>query len=140
MRQELLEAIEAGERARFSLRHAQESLKSAKGWGIFDLLGGGFIADMIKHGKVKDASKWMEIARGDLRIFETELRDVDIASEIGIETDDFLTFADFFFDGVIADYMMHSRIAETKEKIDQAIDRVTYLLAKLQEQYGKEME
>lgn len=137
MKQEIMEAIEAGERALFSLRQAHKELKSARGWGLADLFGGGLIMDFIKHSKMKEASRWMEEAQKDLRIFEQELRDVDVSSGLEIETDDFLSFADFFFDGVIADYMMHARISETKEKVEEAIDRVTYLLATLQERYAR---
>ena len=36
---EIREAIDAGERALDSLRDAKQSLKSARGWGVFDLLG-----------------------------------------------------------------------------------------------------
>lgn len=137
VKQELWEAIEAGDRALDSLRSAQKALGSAKNWGLFDLLGGGFVAGMVKRGRMKDASRFMEEARRDLRIFETELRDVEIASGLNIETDDFLAFADFFFDGAVADFLMQTRIAETKEKVDEAIDRVTFLLATLQERYGR---
>ena len=42
MRQEISEAIRAGERALSSLRAAQDKLGSARNWGIFDMLGGGF--------------------------------------------------------------------------------------------------
>jgi len=137
MKQELKEAIDAGERVLFSLQRAQKELKSAKTWGMVDLFGGGLIVDLIKRGRMKDAQRWMDEARKDLRIFETELRDVDLASQLDLQVDDFLTFADFFFDGMVADFLMHTRIAETKEKVEEAIDRVTYLLATLQEEYGR---
>jgi len=138
MNQELKEAIDAGERALFSLQRAQKELKSAKTWGMVDLFGGGLIVDLIKRGRTKDAQRWMEEARKDLHIFEAELRDVDLSSQLDLRVDDFLTFADFFFDGMVADFLMHTRIAETKEKVEEAIDRVTYLLATLQEEYGKQ--
>jgi len=137
MKQELREAIEAGERALFSLRQAHKELKNAKNWGIADLFGGGMIVDLFKRSRMKGAVRWMEEAQKDLRIFETELRDVDVASGLSMETDDFLTFADFFFDGVIADYLMQARISEAKENVEEAIDRVTYLLATLQERYAQ---
>lgn len=53
---EINEAIVAGERALNSLYHAQDKLNSAKGWGLLDLLGGGFITGMIKHSRIDDAS------------------------------------------------------------------------------------
>lgn len=133
MRQEIMEAVEAGERALDSLRGAQKALGSAKNWGLYDLLGGGLIASLIKRDRMKDAADLMEEARRDLRIFEKELRDVELTSGLHIETDDFLAFADFFFDGAVADFLMQTRIAETKERVDEAADRVTALLAALKE-------
>lgn len=137
MRQEIMEAIEAGERALDSLRGAQKALGSAKNWGLYDLLGGGLIASLIKRDRMKDAAGLMEEARRDLRIFEKELRDVELTSGLHIETDDFLAFADFFFDGAVADFLMQTRIAETKERVDEAADRVTALLAALKERSGR---
>ena len=136
---ELYEAIEAGDRALSSLKAAQSELKSAKNWGIIDLLGGELFTDLMKRSKMKKASHLMEAARRELQIFERELRDVDVSSGLHLDTDDFLTFADFFFDGVIADYMMQSRIAEARAAVDEVIVRVTYLLATLQEQNSKRM-
>lgn len=132
-----MEAIEAGERALDSLRSAQKALGSAKNWGLYDLLGGGLIASLIKRDRMKDAAGLMEEARRDLRIFEKELRDVELTSGLHIETDDFLAFADFFFDGAVADFLMQTRIAETKERVDEAADRVTALLAALKERSGR---
>lgn len=132
-----MEAVEAGERALDSLRGAQKALGSAKNWGLYDLLGGGLIASLIKRDRMKDAAGLMEEARRDLRIFEKELRDVELTSGLHIETDDFLAFADFFFDGAVADFLMQTRIAETKERVDEAADRVTALLAALKERSGR---
>ena len=66
---EIREAIAAGERALQSLCSAQEKLSSARGWGMFDFFGGGFITDMIKHSKLEDASRYMEQAKRDLQVF-----------------------------------------------------------------------
>ena len=73
---EIREAIAAGERALSSLYVAQDKLNSARGWGIFDMLGGGFIADLIKHSKMEEASKSMEEAKYSLQRFRKELSDV----------------------------------------------------------------
>ena len=34
---------------------AEAKFRSAKNWGFFDILGGGFIVDMIKHSKLNSA-------------------------------------------------------------------------------------
>ena len=44
---------------------------------------------------------------------------------------DFLTFADFFFDGVIADYLVQSKIAEARAQVSDAIYQVERLLRDL---------
>lgn len=128
---EIREAVAAGERALTSLRRAQEKLDSARKWGLFDLFGGGFITDMIKHSRMNDASALMENARADLLVFQRELRDVCVPTEFRMEVSDFLTFADFFFDGVIADYLVQSKIAEARAQVNDAIYQVERLLRDL---------
>lgn len=76
MKQEIQEAIMAGDRALRSLRTASEKLNSAKNWGIVDLLGGGLITDLIKHSKMRDASRYLDEARYDLKRFQKETNTV----------------------------------------------------------------
>ena len=52
MRNEMREAILAGERALSSLRSAQEKLNSAGNWGLLDMFGGGMFSTLIKHSKM----------------------------------------------------------------------------------------
>lgn len=134
MRKEILEAIDAGERALLSLRLAQDKLSSARNWGIVDLLGGGFFTDLMKHSKMNQAASYVEDAKRDLQIFQRELRDVQGFVDLKVEIGGFLSFADFFFDGFVADYLVQSRIAEAREQIRNAIDRVEYLLKDLKAQ------
>lgn len=128
---EVNEAIQAGTRALRSLQQARESLNSAGNWGIVDLLGGGLISTFAKHSKMNDAERQIEQARSDLRSFRKELTDVDAFADIHIETGDFLAFADFFFDGLIADWMMQSRINDAKQQVDNAIQKVETVLKRL---------
>lgn len=137
-RKEIREAIMAGERALASLRLAKEKLDSARNWGIFDLLGGGFITDMIKHSKLNDASSYVENAKRDLLVFQRELRDVQVMQDIRIEVGGFLSFADFFFDGLVADYLVQSKISEARQQVDDAIYRVEGLLGQLKNANGYE--
>ena len=96
------EAIEAGQRALSSLRTAKENLNSAKNWGLVDMFGGGFFSTMLKHSKMDQARQNMEQAKYDLRNFSRELNDVNMACNLNINTGDFLSFADYFFDGYVA--------------------------------------
>lgn len=132
MRKEVREAVQAGERALQSLYAAREQLNSAKNWGLFDIFGGGFFASMIKHSKLDGASASLEEARYHLQIFQRELSDVCIPQELHINVNGFLSFADFFLDGLIADYLVQSRINDAREQVDDAIGRVETLLNDLQ--------
>ena len=130
---EIREAREAGVRALESLEEAKDSLGSARGWGIFDLLGGGAISGFLKHSKIQNAKDCLNEAKRDLERFGRELSDVQDIQGLNLEIGDFLTFADFFFDGFLADVMVQSRIRETQREIDDAISRVKKLLRRLEE-------
>ncbi len=131
MRRELQEAVDAGERALFSLREADQCLNNARNWGIWDMLGGGLLVSAMKHSKINDASSYLENARRDVQIFQRELKDVQGFGDLRIEVGDFLTFADFFFDGLIADYMVQSRIADARRQVETAIAGIESLLPDL---------
>ena len=126
------EAIEAGQRALNSLRAAQKELESARNWGMVDLFGGGFISSMLKQGKMNTAQNHMEQARYDLQNFSKELRDVERGVDLHINTADFLTFADWFFDGFAVDWMVQNRINRAREQVGEAIRRVERILSALE--------
>ena len=125
------EARLAGQRARASLQDARNYLRSARNWGIIDLFGGGGLSGLLKHAKVRDASRSLEQAKADLQVFQRELRDVQSIDGLRIEIGDFLTFADFFFDGFVADYLVQSKIRNAQEQVDRAIDMVSNILQSL---------
>ena len=128
---EVREAIDAGQRALSSLRDAKKELSSARSWGVWDIIGGGFISTLIKHSKIDNAKMYMERAKDDLNSFASELRDVNMVANLNIDTGDFLTFADFFFDGFIADWLVQDRINEARRNVDIAIRRVEQALHEL---------
>jgi len=127
---EVREALHAGEQALMSLQEAQRYLNSAGNWGIVDILGGGLITDLIKHSKMNNAQQCMETAKQDLRQFQQELDDVDEYLP-NINVGDFLTFADFFFDGFITDIFVQSRISDSKKQVAEAIFQVESIVNRL---------
>ena len=131
MRREMKEALDAGERALSSLRKAQEKLNSAGNWGLFDMFGGGLFSTIMKRSKMDDAQQLMEAAKSDLKRFQRELKDVNIPLDLRMEVGSFLSFADFFFDGFVADYLVQSKISEAKEQVSDAIIRVEQILNEL---------
>lgn len=73
----------------------------------------------------------MEAAKSDLKRFQRELKDVNIPLDLRMEVGSFLSFADFFFDGFVADYLVQSKISEAKEQVSDAIIRVEQILNEL---------
>ena len=132
-RREIEEAAAAGEKALYSLENAREKLQGAKNWGIFDMLGGGFFTDMVKHSKMSDATAYMEDAKNQLLVFQRELRDVQVPLDLRMDISSFLNFADFFFDGIVADYLVQKKINDAREQVDDAIMRVRVILEELRD-------
>lgn len=111
-------AIYAGERALSSLREARNTLSGAKTWGLFDIFGGNGFTGFIKHMKIDRARKILDTARRDLWEFRNEL---EYLPEVNINIDGFLTFADFFFDGLLADVFVQTKINDCIRQLDDAI-------------------
>ncbi len=130
---EINEAIRAGEQALRSLNEANDYLSSARNWGVVDILGGGLLTNLIKHSKVHDASRCMENAKRDLQTFSRELDDVDEYIP-DVKVGDFLVFADFFFDGFLADVIVQSKIGEARQQVNQAIYQVTSIVNRLKKE------
>ena len=126
------EAIDAGECALDSLYGFRKELESAGNWGLLDMFGGGMFTTFVKHSKMNDAQRYMERAKRDLAAFSREL--ADVSETLNINSGDFLTFADYFFDGFVADMMVQSRIHDAQRQVDDAIYRVESILSRLRNQ------
>ena len=128
---ELEEAVSAGRHADQTADLILESLSSAQSWGTFDLLGGGLIADMAKHSHLDEAQEKVERLQGALRRFKTELADVEIIADMQVSIDGFLRFADYFFDGLFADWSVMNRISEARGQVENVKKQIQTVLSKL---------
>lgn len=132
---EIREAIQAGEAALSSLKNAREKLDNAKNWGIFDIVGGGFVSSLIKHSRMDDAQEYMEEAKQNLRRFEKELQDVSLSDSFArsssIDISSFVRFADSFFDNMILDFYVQSQIRQALDAVENAIRQVEDILTAL---------
>ena len=126
---EYREAEAAGRKALRHLEQALDSLKSARSWGIYDILGGGLISSVVKHSKMETASEHIEEAKDALRKFGRELQDVGY--RIDLRTGDFWGFSDWFFDDMFSDLVMQERIADARKQVENAIRRVEFVLREL---------
>ena len=87
---------------------------------------------MLKHSKMDQAKRNMEQAKYDLRSFSRELNDVNMACNLNINTGDFLSFADYFFDGFVVDWVVQDRINNAQRRVEEAIRRTESIVNQLQ--------
>lgn len=128
---EIDEAIDAGNMAVSQILSIEDSLGSAEGWGTFDLLGGGIISDIAKHSHLDEAQYQVEHLQYLLSRLRTELADVRINADLQIQVDGFLRFADYFFDGLIADWAVLDRINESQEQVANVKSQVFDIISNL---------
>lgn len=128
---ELEEAIYAGNELLYSLYNVQKKLSSAGNWGLWDIFGGDMIATMVKHSKLNEAKAEISRVQSLLRKFYRELEDVNEYVDINLNIGTFLTFADFFFDGMFSDLAVQSRIRDAESRVEDAIFKVEGIMLKL---------
>lgn len=131
-KKEISEAISAGSRALSSANSVLSSLDSAEGWGTWDLFGGGLISDLAKHSHLDEAQGNIEHLQSQLRRFKTELADVRISADMQVNVDGFLRFADYFFDGIFADWAVGNRICESISSVSGTRDKISATIRKLE--------
>ncbi|MEW9096971.1 MAG: hypothetical protein AB2417_17995 [Clostridiaceae bacterium] len=129
---ETKEAINAGEKVREALERVLSSLESAKGWGQWDMLGGGVLSTMAKHSKMDEAKSHVHEVQRLLGIFKRELSDIRLSSNIDINIGSFEKFADYFFDGLIFDWVVQSKINDSLDNVRTNSNNVKRLLSTLE--------
>ena len=130
---EVQEAIRAGSGVVSTATGILESLEKAKKWGTLDLLGGGVVSSMAKHGHLDTAQEAMDCLKRSLARFQTELMDVKEHAEFDVQVGDFLKFADFFLDGILADWVVQSRISRAQEQVRQLCGRAAGAVRELEQ-------
>lgn len=130
-KKELNEAISAGNTAFDTTQAVLESLNSAENWGTWDLLGGGLLADLAKHGHLDEAQSTIETLQSQLRRFKTELADVTIQADIQVNVDGFLRFADYFFDGLFVDWAVMDQISQSQSQVQSTRAQIGQVLSRL---------
>lgn len=130
-KKELQEAISAGNAALSTTQQVLSSLDSAEGWGTWDLFGGGLVADLAKHSHLDEAQGAIEQLQSQLRRFKTELADVTIQADMQVNVDGFLRFADYFFDGLFADWAVLDKINQSQSQVQNTKSQIASVLSRL---------
>jgi len=130
---ELGEALAAAKAALEGLRGMIGSLESAAGWGTWDLLGGGTVTTLVKHARIDDARAGAHRVQQLLRRLQRELADVSAQTpDLTVDIGALATFADFFFDGLISDWIVQSKMAKSLENARRVQEQVRTLQKRLE--------
>ena len=135
---EIREAINAGSSARGTADQILRELDSAQNWNTWDMFGGsGIITHMAKHGHLDSAQDLTEELQRKLRRFKTELADIQITADTQVNIDGFLRFADYFFDGLFADWAVGNRISESISSVIATRSKISSTITKLEAMEAK---
>lgn len=110
---------------------AENKFRKARNWGFFDILGGGFITDLFKHSNLDSASDIMNKINYLLKDLQRELNEVVTPTDFSMNTNTFASFADFIFDGVLADAYMQSKIMSSLKELKNLRSTLLSLKSKL---------
>ena len=109
--------------AAYQLERAQDKLDSARGWGVWDMLGGGLISTLVKHGKTDDANECICQAARLMERVQRLLPDMDVG-RAPVDVGGFGRVADVLFDGFFTDLYMQGRINDQREAVGEMLSRV----------------
>ena len=131
-KREIREAINAGYSARATADRILSELDSADGWNTWDMFGGGgIITHMAKHSHLDEAQELVSELQSKLRRFKTELADIQITANMQVNIDGFLRFADYFFDGLFADWAVGDKISQSMNSVSGTKSQISRTLDKL---------
>ena len=131
-KKEIREAISAGYAARGTADRILSELESADGWNTWDMIGGGgIITHMAKHSHLDEAQDLVSELQSKLRRFKTELADIQITASLQVSIDGFLRFADYFFDGLFADWAVGDKINQSMNSVSSTKGQINRTLEKL---------
>lgn len=130
-KEEIAEAISAGDQALHTARLVLLKLEDAKEWGIWDAINGKTLSALIKYSYLDEAEDLVKTLQMQLRQFATELVDIKITADIQPQREDFLAFADIFFDNLFSDIAVLGHIHQCKKKIQEVNKQIETVLAQL---------
>ena len=111
---------------------AERHLSSARNWSFLDVLGGGFLTDLIKHSKLGNATQIMDRVNYLMQRLQHVLGSINIPEDYRMNVGGFLTFADFFFDNAFMDAFVTSKILSSISQVRDLKQKLFTLKSKLQ--------
>jgi hypothetical protein len=128
-RREIGEADQAGASAYRVLVRASGDLGSAESWSTWDtFMGGGLIADAVKHSRIDDARTELQEADRRLRAFTRELADLNQEARAALQLSIGLEVFDVAFDNIFSDWAVLRRIQDAQATVQRTAREVRRLV------------
>ncbi|MBR6644120.1 MAG: hypothetical protein IKL28_10755, partial [Lachnospiraceae bacterium] len=102
------------------------SIMKMAGYEVCDTLDG---AD---DDHLDDAQSKISQLQVELRKLKTELSDVEVHADIQVQIEEFLKFADYFFDGLFADWTVMDKIDESISEVKHTKTEIMAVIGKLE--------
>ncbi len=140
---EIKEAVQAGNTAYAKAQAVADELGKADNWAVFDMFGGGVIADMVKYDHMDKAQQLVNEMHSYMAAFKTELSDINMSVRVDTSVDGLLMAADYFFDNIFTDMAVKNKIQNALGQINNAIFAINdalYNLAEMEKAESKKAE
>ena len=133
MTDSMKQAISLVRSAKMNLEQAIDSLCSASNWGLFDLLGGGLISGLVKHGKVDTADEYLRMAHHKLKSAQRVLQaeKCDLGGDIQ-PVNTVAKFFDLVGDGLFSGLWVQGQIEKKRRQAEELHVKVCELLYALE--------
>ena len=131
--QKIEEILDTGRVTLNSLKQAQIKLDSVKSWITIDGFGGSLLISIVKHSKIEETLQVLEEAKKNVRRFQLQLKTIELPMEVKKDVGIFVSFATFFLDGTVENYLIKERVNDVTEQLDDAVEMVEVICRGLQE-------
>ncbi len=138
--EEVTQAISAGEKALSLANNLEDKLKSAKYWGVSDILGGGMLSGVAKHNKLEDAQIIASELQSQLKLFNSQSADITIDENIEVSIDDLTKTIDIWWNDVFTNVSVYNKIKKSLQQIQKLKSSIIQSLEKLRALDAKRMK
>lgn len=128
---ELVAAKRLAREALDLLQQMEKELKSARNWGYYDMLGGGFFSSMIKRGKVRKAEALQVRIRFKLKELQGTLYQLKVGAAPQINISGLDWFLDIVFDNILFDWLTQTKIQESLRQVQEISNEVRQVVTTL---------
>ena len=125
---EIEEAELVGEELLKELNEAERSLNSAKNWGIYDIVGGGFFSSIMKHDRIAETERSFKKIDSLISKFNKELGDISCER---IKISATTITIDIFLDNIFTDLSVQNKINNSLNNVISIKIRIEEMLNRL---------